>query len=99
MDKVSLTLQIEQERLDVMNFYLGKQGGGPVLKELEKRLQELYEQAVPEDTRGYIDYKLKPMKPVPRSHAKKSAPKTNPPATETVEPDESGGKTHTDSQQ
>ena len=99
MDKVSLTLQIEQERLDVMNFYLGKQGGGPVLKELENRLQELYEQAVPEETRGYIDYKLKPLKPAPRSHTKKPASKSELSVKEAHKQDEGNSETHTESTQ
>lgn len=54
MGKTELTVNIETERLDVLNYFL-KQENTSAQKELQKRLTELYEQKVPAETRGYID--------------------------------------------
>ena len=74
MEKTELTVSIEPERLDALNYFLA-QDGSSALKELEKMLAELYERKVPEDTRGYIESKIVPPKPKRPSHP---APKPKP---------------------
>ena len=74
MEKTELTVSIEPERLDALNYFLA-QDGSSALKELEKMLTELYEQTVPEDTRGYIERKSAPQKPRRPAHP---APKPKP---------------------
>ena len=59
MDMIEITISIEQTKLNAMNFYLGKSGSS-VLKELQKRVAEIYEQTVPEPTREYLDFMIKP---------------------------------------
>ena len=76
MERTKLTVSIEPERLDALNYFLS-QDGSSAQKELEKMLAELYERTVPQDTRGYIDSKLTPTKPKrpPRPAAKPKAEK------------------------
>ncbi|MBR0312624.1 MAG: hypothetical protein IJQ98_09570 [Oscillospiraceae bacterium] len=61
MEKVELTVSIEEPRLDVLNYYL-EQDGSNAQKELERMLVEMYESKVPEVTRAYIDSKITPHK-------------------------------------
>ena len=74
MEKIELTVSIEPERLDALNYFLA-QDGSSAQKELEKMLAELYERKVPEDTRGYIESKIAPTKPRRPAHP---APKPKP---------------------
>ncbi len=71
MEKTELTVSIEPERLDALNYFLS-QDGSSAQKELERMLTELYETKVPQETRGYIDSKLTPLRPKrpPRPAAK-----------------------------
>ena len=80
MEKVELTVSIEEPRLDVLNYFLA-QNGSSAQKELEKMLTELYEKTVPEETRGYVESKIAPQKPRRPSHP---APKlkATPPASQ-----------------
>ena len=77
---IEITISIEQTKLNAMNFYLGKSGSS-VLKELQKRVAEIYEQTVPEPTREYLDFMIKP--PPARTRARKP-PKAS--AVPTAEP-------------
>ena len=83
MEKTELTVSIEPERLDALNYFLS-QDGSSAQKELEKLLTELYEKTVPEDTRGYIESKIAPTKPKRPSHPAPK-PKANPPAPQQTE--------------
>lgn len=77
MDKIELTVRIEELRLDVLNYCLKVKGDTTVQIELEKKLEELYEQYVSEETRGYIESKIKPpagAKPKAKRPAAKPAP-------------------------
>ena len=47
MEKVELTVSMEEPRLDVLNYFLA-QNGSSAQKELERMLVELYEKTVPE---------------------------------------------------
>ena len=71
MERTELTVSIEPERLDALNYYLARDGSS-AQKELGRMLAELYETKVPQETRGYIDSKLTPPKPKrpPRPAAK-----------------------------
>ena len=84
MEKTELTVSIEPERLDALNYFLS-QDGSSAQKELEKMLAELYERKVPEDTRGYIESKIAPTKPKRPSHTAPK-PKATPPASHHNEP-------------
>ena len=71
MEKTELTVSIEQERLNVLNYFLA-QDGTSAQKELERMLTELYENKVPQETRGYIDSIVMPL-PKPRRPPRSSA--------------------------
>ena len=70
---VEITISIEQTKLNAMNFYLGKSGSS-VLKELQKRVAEIYEQTVPEPTREYLDFMIKPTPARTRARKPPKAP-------------------------
>ncbi|MBO4914383.1 MAG: hypothetical protein J5449_04175 [Oscillospiraceae bacterium] len=73
MEKTELTVSIEPDRLDVLNYFLSQENT-TAQKELDRMLTELYEKKVPEQMRGYIDSKRKgastkpkrPAAPAPR---------------------------------
>ena len=72
MDKTSLSISLDTERLDALNYYLLKEKTSSLQKELGRMVEELYEKTVPPDVRDYID-----------SRGKKAAPpkpKVKPPA-------------------
>ena len=73
MEKVDLTVSIEKMKLDALRYSLDEKGADPPLKELEKRLKDLYEQTVAPELRGYIDYMIAAQ--TTRSHSKKPASK------------------------
>ena len=51
MSKTELTLSIEEEKLEVMTFWLKKENA-TVQKKMDEELRELYEQTVPEGVSG-----------------------------------------------
>ena len=76
MDKTSLSISMDTERLDALNYYLLKEKTSSLQKELGRMVEELYEKTVPPDVRDYID-----------SRGKKAAPpkpKVKPPPTPAV---------------
>lgn len=82
MEKVSVTVSIEKERFEALTFYLHRKEQTTPLKILEKMLMEMYEKHVPQDTREYIDSRLKPVpvakvKPKKRETAPKEEVKAN----------------------
>ena len=76
MEKVELTVSMDQLRLDALSFYMTTRENTTPQKVLEKTLEELYEKHVPAETREYLDSKLKPEpKPRPKRTPRPSAPK------------------------
>lgn len=60
MEKVDVTIQIEVERLDALNFFLFNKENTSLKTELQKVVESLYIKHVPEDTRQFIERKNKP---------------------------------------
>ena len=72
MRKVTISLQVEAEKLRVIQFYVGKKD--PTLEsELEDCITKIYEKFVPAQTREYIECMSAPERP-PRSS--RSVPRT-----------------------
>lgn len=67
-EKASITLAFDQEKLDALEFYLKKEKTTPQ-RRLEEALAQLYEQAVPEPVREYLDRQTAPP-PRPKRLAK-----------------------------
>lgn len=59
MEKVNITLAFDQEKLDALEFYLKKEKT-TAQRRLEEALAQLYEQAVPEPVREYLDSRTAP---------------------------------------
>ena len=59
MQKTDITLKFETEKLDALSYFLGKRNVTPQ-QELERKLDELYMEHVPADTREYLDSKANP---------------------------------------
>ena len=55
MEKETVSLGIEAERLEALTFYLQKEKTSSLQKELMKMVEELYEKTVPADVREYIE--------------------------------------------
>lgn len=73
MEKVNITLAFDQEKLDALEFYLKKEKTTPQ-RRLEESLAQLYEQAVPEPVREYLDSRSAPP-PRPKRPPRADAPK------------------------
>ena len=76
MKNTTLTITFNTEKLDALNFHMGKRDSD-VQTELTETLQRMYEKYVPQATREYIDDKVaresagrgrprRPNRPVPR---------------------------------
>ncbi|MFI3228529.1 MAG: DUF6103 family protein [Clostridia bacterium] len=57
MKKTNITISFESEKLDALNFYIGKKDVN-LQEELADTLQKLYEKHVPQPTREYLEDKL-----------------------------------------
>ena len=89
MEKVDITLTFDQEKLNALEFYLKKEKT-TAQRRLEESLAQLYEQAVPEPVREYLDSRSAPP-PRPRRPPKADAPKgTVVPAAQVKEGDDHG---------
>ena len=89
MEKVNITLAFDQEKLNALEFYLKKEKT-TAQRRLEESLAQLYEQAVPEPVREYLDSRSAPP-PRPRRPPKADAPKgAVVPATQVKERDDHG---------
>ena len=89
MEKVNITLAFDQEKLSALEFYLKKEKT-TAQRRLEESLAQLYEQAVPEPVREYLDSRSAPP-PRPRRPPKTDAPKgTVVPAAQVKEGDDHG---------
>lgn len=60
MEKVELKVTMEPERLDALRYFLSAREKNTPEKELQRMLEELYEEYVPADTREYLDNRNKP---------------------------------------
>lgn len=75
MDKEELKLSFDGEKMEALAFYLKKENTN-VQSRMDEALRLLYEQAVPEPVREYLDAKTAPAarpKRPPRSSRPKSA--------------------------
>ena len=76
MDKVTITLTIEEEKMKALDAFLRRENT-TVKKRLDEALQQLYESTVPEAVREYVGYKLgaanrdRSRRPVSKSAPKK----------------------------
>lgn len=78
MNKIDVTIPFDDDKLDVMSFFLKKKNTTP-LKELSRTLDTLYEQTVPKDVREYVESRSAPAsrpKPKPAPKPATSAPVT-----------------------
>ena len=79
MSQVTINIPFDEEKLKALDFSLKKENTS-AQKRMEQALAELYEKAVPEPLREYVDSKSAPATK-PRRPAKQSAAK---PAASTV---------------
>jgi hypothetical protein len=84
MEKTELTVSIEPERLDALQFFMLSKAKTTPQKELEHALEEMYEKYVPADTREYLDSKRTPApaRPRPKRPAKPDPQQPEEPASE-----------------
>lgn len=75
MEKANITLAFAQEKLDALEFYLKKEKT-TTQRRLEEALAQLYEQAVPEPVREYLDRQTAP--PPRPKRPPRPAPKEQP---------------------
>lgn len=73
MEKANITLAFDQEKWEALEFYLKKEKT-TAQRRLEEALAQLYEQAVPEPVREYLDRRDAPP-PRPRRPPKADTPK------------------------
>jgi hypothetical protein len=73
MKKVNITLTFDDDKLDALEFSLRKEHSS-VQARMDDALKQLYEQAVPEAVREYLDSKAVPA-PKPRRTTRSTAPK------------------------
>lgn len=73
MKRTNLTISFESEKLDALNFYIGKKDVN-LQDELSDTIVKLYEKHVPQPTREYLEDKLnresKASKPSKRENTK-----------------------------
>ena len=90
MSKVNITLTIDEERLNALEFSLKKENSS-VQAKMDEALRQLYEKTVPEPLREYLDSKTassaKPRRPV-----KPSRPQAAEASSAIVPPAEVAGK-------
>ena len=75
MKKANITVAFDEEKLDALEFSLKKEGS-TVQATLEQTLAQLYEQAVPQPLREYLDSRSAPA-PRPKRPSR-PAPKERP---------------------
>lgn len=77
MEKNEITLSLDSEKMEALVFYLGKENS-TVQKKMAEALRQLYEQAVPEPVREYLDARAAPARPKRPPRPKAAAPKAAP---------------------
>ena len=75
MKKTNITLTFDDDKLDALEFSLRKEHSS-VQSRMDDALKQLYEQAVPEAVREYLDSKAAPAAVKPKRPVKPAAPKT-----------------------
>ena len=88
MEKVEIKLTFDNERMDALAFYLAKEDTD-VQRKMDEALRQLYEQAVPEPVREYLDAKTAP--PKPKRPPRPSRAKTDPPKTQSLPTEDQAG--------
>jgi hypothetical protein len=79
MKKVNITISFEDEKLDALSFFMGKENTSPQ-KELDDSLKKIYEKYVPEQMREYLASRIpalakeKPKRPTNPSAQKQPSP-------------------------
>ena len=73
MEKTELTLSLDSEKMDALVYYLKKENA-TVQAKMEDALRQLYESAVPEAVREFLDAKSAPP-PKPKRPSRPSQPK------------------------
>ncbi len=73
MQKVNVTLAMDEERLRALEYYL-KQENTTVQKKLDEAMGQLYEQTVPETVRQFVEgvSGAKPKRPAPTAKSQAS---------------------------
>ena len=74
MKKTNITLTFDDDKLDALEFSLRKEHSS-VQSRMDDALKQLYEQAVPEAVREYLDSKAAPAAVKPTRPVKPAAPK------------------------
>lgn len=74
MKKTNITLTFDDDKLDALEFSLRKEHSS-VQSRMDDALKQLYEQAVPEPLREYLDSKAAPAAVKPKRPVKPAAPK------------------------
>ena len=69
MEKMELTLTMEAEKMEALNFWLRKENT-TAQKKMNEALAMLYEQTVPEAVREYLDSRSAPVRERPRRPSK-----------------------------
>lgn len=62
MEKAEITLSLDSEKMDALAYYLKKESA-TVQTKMDEALRQLYESAVPEAVREFLDAKSAPPKP------------------------------------
>ena len=75
MEKMVLTLTMESEKMEALNFWLRKENT-TAQKKMHEALALLYEQTVPEAVREYLDSRSSPVRDRPRRPSKAAPPKS-----------------------
>ena len=73
MKKVEITIFIEEEMLEALEFSLRKEKSS-VQKKMQEELAALYEKSVPEAVREYLERKSTPVRERPRRTRKEVPP-------------------------
>ena len=74
MKKATVTIAFDDEKLGALEFSLRKEHSS-VQARMDDALKQLYEQAVPEAVREYLDSKAAPAAVKPKRPVKPAAPK------------------------
>lgn len=85
MENNEIKLSFDSEKMEALSFYLKKENT-TVQKKMDEALRQLYEQAVPEPVREYLDAKsapaARPKRPPRPSRPKAATPKPAPAPTD-----------------
>lgn len=73
MKKVEITISFEEEKLEALEFSLRKEKSS-VQKKMQEELAALYEKAVPEAVREYLERKSAPVRERSRRMRKEALP-------------------------